>query len=185
MEVFQGWGPLKEFPRLLGKKKRKRQILWCAVVSRCFTVSFGRYFNGASASSADQGRGSFYWMKRERIWILALLFTVLQMFMQPAPEQWATSILPSHPAPRLALHPQSSSALQMPNRRQEGNEPSVRARAACLDHIFPASSAGDLWHTELPSLIWAPEACSIQSRIATPGKKWSRSFSYSKNLPRR
>lgn len=102
MEVFQGWGPLKEFPRLLGKKKRKRQILWCAVVSRCFTVSFGRYFNGASASSADQGRGSLYWMKRERIWILALLFTILQMFMQPAPEQWATSILPSHPAQQEA-----------------------------------------------------------------------------------
>lgn len=185
MEVFQGWGPLKEFPGLLGKKKgsdRYCGVLWSLDVSQSLLEGI---LNGASASSADHSRGSFYWMKRERSWILTLLFTILQTFMQPAPEQWATSILPSHPAPRLALHPQSSSALQMPNRRQEGNEPSVRARAACLDHIFPASSAGDLWHTELPSLIWAPEACSIQSRIATPGKKWSRSFSYSKNLPRR
>lgn len=157
-------------------------MLWSLDVSQSLLEGI---LKGASASSADQGTGSFYWMKRERSWILTLFFTILQTFMQPAPEQWATSILPSRPAPRLVLQPQPCSALQMPNRRQEGNEPSVRAHAACLDHIFPASSAGDQRHTELPSLIWAPEACSVQSRIATPREKRSRSFSYSKNLPRR
>lgn len=154
------------------------------MVSTCFTVSSGRYFKWSFCQQC--------W-PRQRVLLLDEKgedldphFALHHFTNVHAACSWAVGYIhPTQPSSPPPCSAPPTSALQLSNRRQEGNEPSVRARAASLDHIFPASSAGDQWHTELPSLIWAPEACSIQSRIATPREKRSRSFSYSKNLPRR